>query len=91
MGAEFHRICRDIFLVQLDTPRQAIRYANALRFALPLLKGEVDPFDQMIVEAGVVRLRRKPEFLRSQSVSLAYNGCPNRWGRPPLPTPQRAG
>src|SRR5262249_18286639 len=48
---ELHRICMEIFLVQLDTPRQAIRYANALRFALPMLKGEVDPFDQMIVEA----------------------------------------
>jgi predicted KAP-like P-loop ATPase len=49
--AEFHRICKEVFLLQLNTPRQAIRYANALRFALPILKGEVDPFDQMIVEA----------------------------------------
>jgi len=48
---EFHRICKETFLVQLGTPRQAIRYANALRFALPMLKGEVDPFDQLIVEA----------------------------------------
>ena len=28
---EFHRICKEIFLVQLGTPRQAIRYANALQ------------------------------------------------------------
>ena len=49
---EFRRICKDILLVRLNTPRQAIRYANALRFALPMLKGEVDAFDQMLVEAA---------------------------------------
>jgi hypothetical protein len=49
---EFLRVVKRVFLPRaLSTPRQAIRYANALRFALPLLKGEVDPFDQMIVEA----------------------------------------
>lgn len=48
---EFARLCRKALLIRLNTPRQAIRYANALRFALPLLKGEVDPFDQLIVEA----------------------------------------
>jgi len=50
--ADFRRICREALLVRLSTPRQAIRYANALRFALPLLKGEVDPFVQMLVEAA---------------------------------------
>lgn len=48
---EFALLCRKALLIRLNTPRQAIRYANALRFALPLLKGEVDPFDQLIVEA----------------------------------------
>jgi KAP family P-loop domain len=49
--SEFRRVCKEILLVRLNTPRQAIRYANALHFALPILKGKVDPFDQMIVEA----------------------------------------
>lgn len=47
----YQHICADMLMVRLTTPRQAIRYANALRFALPMLKGEVDPLDQMLVEA----------------------------------------
>jgi KAP family P-loop domain len=35
---------------RLQTPRQAKRYANAVSFALPLLKGEVHPVDQLLVE-----------------------------------------
>lgn len=35
---------------QLRTPRQAKRYVNALTFALPILKGEVNPVDQMLIE-----------------------------------------
>lgn len=35
---------------RLNTPRQAIRYANALDFALPMLKGDANPFEQMLVE-----------------------------------------
>lgn len=34
----------------LTTPRQARRYANALLFSLPLLKGEVHVPDQLLVE-----------------------------------------
>jgi hypothetical protein len=36
--------------IRLETPRQAKRYANALAFAMPILKGEVHPVDQMLVE-----------------------------------------
>ena len=36
--------------VRLATPRQAKRYANALSFALPILRGEVNPVDQMLLE-----------------------------------------
>ncbi|MDO8557029.1 MAG: KAP family NTPase [Candidatus Jorgensenbacteria bacterium] len=35
---------------RVRTPRQAKRYANVLAFALPLLKGEVNPVDQMLIE-----------------------------------------
>jgi len=34
----------------LKTPRQARRYGNALTFALPILKGEVHPVDQLLIE-----------------------------------------
>jgi hypothetical protein len=36
--------------LRLTTPRQAKRYGNALAFALPILKGEVNPVDQMLIE-----------------------------------------
>ncbi len=35
---------------RLNTPRQARRYANALTFALPILRGDVHPVDQMLIE-----------------------------------------
>jgi predicted KAP-like P-loop ATPase len=38
------------FSRRLTTPRQAIRYANALDFALPMLRLEANPFEQMLVE-----------------------------------------
>ncbi len=36
--------------VRLKTPRQARRYGNAVTFALPILKGEVHPVDQLLIE-----------------------------------------
>ena len=39
------------FQSHLKTPRLAKRYVNGLTFALPLLKGEIDPVDLMIIEA----------------------------------------
>lgn len=36
--------------IQLNTPRRANLYGNALTFALPLLKGEVNPVDHMLIE-----------------------------------------
>ncbi|HEY7334009.1 MAG TPA: KAP family NTPase [Bryobacteraceae bacterium] len=43
------------FLLQLaprlETPRSAKRYANALSFAMPLLRGELNPIDVMLLEA----------------------------------------
>lgn len=38
-------------LSRLTTPRMARRYGNALTFALPLLKGEVNTVDLMLIEA----------------------------------------
>jgi hypothetical protein len=68
---EYHRACKDVLLIQLTTPRQAIRYANALRFALPILKGEVDPFDQMIVEAARILFPTTYNFIRDH---VDFNG-----------------
>jgi len=37
--------------IRLDTPRAAKRYGNALMFSLPMLKGEVNTVDLMLMEA----------------------------------------
>ncbi len=41
---------RNTILPRLATPRLAVRYANAIAFSLPLLKGEVNPVDFLLVE-----------------------------------------
>jgi hypothetical protein len=38
-------------LPRLHTPRLAVRYANALSFSLPLVRGEVNPVDFILTEA----------------------------------------
>jgi len=54
----------DGFEVCLVTPRQAKRYANALLFALPLLKGEVNPVDQILLEGIRIFYPRLYRFIR---------------------------
>ncbi|MCE3227927.1 MAG: Phage exclusion protein [Bacteroidetes bacterium] len=38
-------------LLKLNTPRLAVRYANSLSFSIPLLNGEVNLVDLMLIEA----------------------------------------
>lgn len=47
----FERLWSVVMRGRMRTPRQAIRYGNALRFALPMLKGEANPLTQMLLEA----------------------------------------
>jgi KAP family P-loop domain len=47
---DFARSFQDGLEIRLKTPRQAKRYANALAFGIPILKGEVHPVDQMLIE-----------------------------------------
>jgi len=47
---DFVRSFQDGLEIRLKTPRQANRYANALAFGIPILKGEVHPVDQMLIE-----------------------------------------
>lgn len=57
------------FLKRLVTPRLAVRYANRVSFSLPLLKGEVNYVDLLLIEAIHIFypnvydfIRAKPEF-----------------------------
>ncbi|HZW24726.1 MAG TPA: P-loop NTPase fold protein [Gallionella sp.] len=46
----FVRHFDDALLSRLETPRRAKLFSNALMFALPILKGEVNPVDLMLIE-----------------------------------------
>jgi hypothetical protein len=52
-------------LIKLDTPRLAVRYGNTLSFSLPLLAGEVNLVDLMLIEAIKIFYPRHYEFVKS--------------------------
>ena len=54
----------------LKTPRLAKRYGNALTFSLPLLKGEVNIVDLMLIEALRIFVPKIYEFIRENEVLL---------------------
>ncbi|HBO37062.1 MAG TPA: hypothetical protein DD638_00155 [Pasteurellaceae bacterium] len=54
------------FLIRLTTPHLAIKYGNALSFSLPLLKGEVNYVDLLLIEAVRVFYPELYEFIRAQ-------------------------
>jgi predicted KAP-like P-loop ATPase len=54
------------FLVRLSSPRAAKRYINALTFALPILKGEVDMLDLMLIEGIRAFYPKLYEVIRSE-------------------------
>jgi hypothetical protein len=62
---EFVRHFIDGLEVRLSTPRMAKRYTNALAFALPILKGEVNPVDLMLTEGIRVFYPQLYEFIRT--------------------------
>jgi len=52
-------------LIKLETPRLAVRYGNTLSFSLPLLNGEVNLVDLMLVEAIKIFYPNHYEFIKS--------------------------
>lgn len=52
-------------LIKLDTPRLAVRYGNTLSFSLPLLAGEVNLVDLMLIEAIKIFYPSYYEFVKS--------------------------
>lgn len=51
----------------LSTPRKAIRFSNTIHFSIPLLKGEVDTSDLVIIEAIKASLPEYYLFIRENS------------------------
>jgi len=54
-------------LSRLKTPRLAVRYGNTLSFAFPLLKGEVNLVDLMLIEALKVFYPKHYDFVKENS------------------------
>lgn len=54
-------------LLRLNTPRLAVRYGNSLSFAFPLLDGEVNLGDLMLIEALKVFYPKHYEFVKHNS------------------------
>jgi predicted KAP-like P-loop ATPase len=54
----------DNILTKLDTPRLAVRYVNSLSFSIPLLAGEVNLVDLMLIEAVKIFYPRHYEFIK---------------------------
>ena len=73
---EFKSLAESNFLPRLITPRQAIRYGNALRFALPMLKHEVNTLDQIIVEGLRILFPELYTYVRDNSHMFVVEDTP---------------
>lgn len=63
---KFGRHFVDGLELRLKTPRKAKLYANILTFTLPILRGEVNPVDQMLVEGIRIFYPRVYKFIISR-------------------------
>jgi hypothetical protein len=70
----FDSLLRRGILPRLTTPRLAIRYANAIRFSLPLLRGEVNTVDLLLVEALNVFYPELHQFVAARQDYFAGDG-----------------
>jgi len=70
----FDNALRRGILPRLTTPRLAIRYANAIRFSLPLLRGEVNTVDLLLVEALNIFYPELHQFVAARQDHFAGDG-----------------
>ena len=70
----FDNALRRGILPRLTTPRLAIRYANAIRFSLPLLRGEVNNVDLLLVEALNIFYPELHQFVAARQDYFAGDG-----------------
>jgi predicted KAP-like P-loop ATPase len=62
---DFTEAFNTAFLPFMDNPRMAIRYANTLAFSLPLLKGEVNTVNLIVIEGIKIFYPELHDFMRS--------------------------
>ena len=66
--------------IRLDTPRAAKRYGNALMFALPLLKDEVNMVDLLLLEALRAFYPAIYDCIRANHEEFSGVESEHRWG-----------
>lgn len=64
---DFTEAFNTAFLPFMDNPRMAIRYANTLAFSLPLLKGEVNSGNLVVMEGVKIFYPELYDFMRYNS------------------------
>jgi hypothetical protein len=67
---EFLEVFNNAFLPIMDNPRLGIRFANSLSFSLPLLNGEVNISNLMILEGVKIFYPGLYDFIRSNGQSF---------------------
>lgn len=65
-GARFFSEFKDSILLRLSTPRLACRFSNTIAFSLPLLVGEVNTTDLLLIEALRIFYPEHYEMVRSE-------------------------
>jgi len=70
----FEDALRRGILPRLTTPRIAIRYSNAIRFSLPLLRGEVNTVDLLLLEALNIFYPELHQFVAAHQDDFAGSG-----------------
>ncbi len=73
-GLRTARAFQQGLLPAVRTPRMAKRYGNAIRFALPILAGEVDASDQLLIEGMRVVYPALYEHVRSHPETYLRSG-----------------
>lgn len=64
---DFTEAFNTAFLPFMDNPRMAIRYSNTLAFSLPLLKGEVNTGNLIVIEGIKIFYPELYDFIRSNA------------------------
>lgn len=80
-GRRFVGAFRDGLLPALRTPRMAKRYGNAVRFALPILAGEVNVTDQLLIEGMRVMYPALYDHVRQNPAVYLRDGLGSYLGR----------
>ena len=80
-AAAFVRHFTHGFMAVVRTPRQVKRYVNGIRFAVPLLKGEVHIVDQLLIEALrnaypqlYLSIRANPDIYTGEHLTGSFDG-----------------